>query len=185
MPFWVRNNLGVEKRIDDLGQAFTASEELDLYDISTIAEVNESAAQGDLKTAEAAGDISYLDGPAGSPIPPEEVSIFYVTQDELDAIGGSGITEAQHRDVDQLVHLIAEDSFLELTYSGNNVQDAITWTDNGKTIKIREVNITYTGNKATTVVTKQYNAVGALVETYTETIAYSGQKVDTVTGVLT
>lgn len=90
-----------------------------------------------------------------------------------------------HRAEDQLVHEIAETSFTEFTYFGSQVTDVIVWTTAGKTQKIREENYTYTGNKVDTVVTKQYDAGGTLVETYTETYSYSGNKVADITGVLT
>lgn len=100
---------------------------------------------------------------------------------------GGGLTPASHRVLDQLVHEVAESSFTEVVYSGNRVTDVIIWTDSGKTQKIREESYTYTGNKVTTVVTKQYDGSGTLIPgtgTYTETITYSGARVDSITGVL-
>jgi hypothetical protein len=100
--------------------------------------------------------------------------------------GGSGLTPSSHRGLDQLVHAIAEDSFAEYIYSGVQVTDIIIWTDNGKTDKIRETTFTYTGNKVTTIVTKQYGSDGStVVETLTQTLVYSGNKVTDITAVLT
>lgn len=97
--------------------------------------------------------------------------------------GGGGISEAQHRSLDQLVHLIAETSYEELEYTGNRVDAVRIWTDSGKTVKIREEELTYTGNKVTQIVTKQYNA-GVLVETLTETLNYTGNTLNYIDKVL-
>ena len=98
--------------------------------------------------------------------------------------GGSGITETQHKNLDQLVHLIAEGSFEEYIYTGNRVDQIIVWTDAGKTTKIREELYTYTGSQLTTLVTKQYDGAGTLVQTLTETYSYTGSKLDDITRVL-
>lgn len=185
LEFWVKNNLGVDTEIADLGTVLTPSQEIDLYTIVDVNEVNQSAAIGNLFTLEAANTVDFLDGSGGTAISPDEVRMLYISQDELDAIGGSGITESQHRALDQLVHLIAENAYTEYTYSGNQVTDEIMWTDSGKTIKIRETNFTYTGNKVNTEAIKQYNAVGALLETLTKTYTFTGNKVTSINEVLT
>lgn len=97
---------------------------------------------------------------------------------------GGGLDGSTHRALDQLVHDVAEDSYTEVIYSGNNVTDVIIWTDNGKTIKIKETNLVYTGNKITTETIKQYDAVGTLVEILTNTYAYSGNNIINYTSVL-
>ena len=110
-----------------------------------------------------------------------------VTKSFKPGAAGGGLTPASHRVLDQLVHDVAETSFTEVVYSGNQVTDVIIWTDSGKTQKIREESYTYTGNKVTTVVTKQYDGSGTLIPTigtYTETITYSGARVESITGVL-
>lgn len=100
---------------------------------------------------------------------------------------GGGISEAQHRVVDQLVHEIAEASFDQIVYTGNRVDAVITWTNSGMTVKIREELYTYTGNKVTQIVTKQYNGAGTLItgETMTEVIAYTGNQVTDITRTMT
>lgn len=99
---------------------------------------------------------------------------------------GGGISEAQHRVVDQLVHEIAETSYDQIVYTGNRVDAVITWTSVAMLTKIREELYTYTGNKVTTIVTKQYNGAGILIvgETMTETITYSGNQVVDITRVV-
>ena len=98
---------------------------------------------------------------------------------------GSGVTESQHRGLDQLVHPIAENSYTEIERTGSRVDAIRTYTSAAKTLKIREQEFTYTGNQVTTITTKQYDGAGVLVETYTETLSYTGAQVDDITGVLT
>lgn len=99
-------------------------------------------------------------------------------------LSGSGITANQHLDLDQLVHDIAETSYLEVTRSGGQVTDVIIYTDSGKTTKIREVNITRTLGQVSQVVTKQYDGGGSLVQTLTQTITRSGGQVASIDAVL-
>lgn len=99
---------------------------------------------------------------------------------DLLATAGGGITEAQHEGLDTLTHDIVETSFEEYLYSGNKVTDIIIWTDNGKTQKVRESSFTYTGSKVTTIVLKQYDGAGALKDTVTETLSYTGNQLDDI-----
>lgn len=96
---------------------------------------------------------------------------------------GGGISLATHRAADQLVHNIAEGSYDEPVYTGNRVDAIITWETAAKLKKIREEIYTYTGNKVTTIVTKHYDAAGVLLsgEQMTETLAYTGNKLDSIT----
>lgn len=104
----------------------------------------------------------------------------------FDLRSGAGISEAGHRTLDQLVHGIAEDSYEELSYTGSRVDSIIVYTDSGKTVKIREEQYTYVGNKVNTVVTKQYDGSGVLIvgETMTETYTYSGSAVANIDRVM-
>jgi hypothetical protein len=79
----------------------------------------------------------------------------------------------------------AETSFVEYLYSGNFITDIITWTDNLKTQKIQEESFTYANNKVVTIITKQYDRTGVLVETLTETLTYVGNNISTNDKVLT
>jgi hypothetical protein len=90
-----------------------------------------------------------------------------------------------HDTINQLVHNLAEDSYTEYTYSGTKVTDIIVWTDAGKTVKIRETNITYIGSKVNTLALKQYDNTGTLLETKTDTYVYSGNNVSNITTVMT
>ena len=97
---------------------------------------------------------------------------------------GGGLTPSSHRALDQLVHEVAETSYTEVVETAGKVTAVIVWTDAGKTTKIREEEYTYTGGQVTTIVAKQYDGTGTLVETYTETVTYSGGKVQSISGVL-
>lgn len=100
-------------------------------------------------------------------------------------IGGSGITPAQHQALDQLVHGVAETSYLEVTRTNGRVSDVTYWTDSGKTTKIRETNITRTAGQVSSVVVKQYDASGVLAETLTGTVTRTGGQVASIDWVLT
>ena len=108
------------------------------------------------------------------------------TLTELLAGAGGGITAGQHRVLDQLVHDISEDSYEEISYTGNQVDSVVTWETSSKLKKIREQLFTYSGNKVVTIVAKQYDAAGALIagETQTETLTYSGNKVASIDRVM-
>jgi hypothetical protein len=99
--------------------------------------------------------------------------------------GGGGLTEGTHRALDQLVHLIAESSYEEYEYTGNRVDAIRIYTDGTKTTKVRETEFTYTGAQVTTIVIKQYDSGGLLDETLTETLSYTGAKLDDITRALT
>lgn len=83
----------------------------------------------------------------------------------------------QHEAIDSLVHNLSETCYIELTRDGSSrAQDEIVWTNNTKTTKIREMNITRDVNgKVSQIVCKQYDASGALIQTLTEVITRDGQ----------
>jgi len=87
-----------------------------------------------------------------------------------------GFSRPDHRQLDQLVHNIAEDSFEEITYSGNKVQSIVAYTDMTKLIKIREEEYSYTDNKIYQVITRNFDSVGTVIsgEVMVETYNYSG-----------
>jgi len=97
-----------------------------------------------------------------------------------------GITAPQHRNLDQLVHEIAETCYYEITTTSGKVTKETWWTTSGKTIKIREINYTYSGANVTSTTTKQYDSSGILIvgETLTETFHRTGSNVDYITYVL-
>ena len=88
---------------------------------------------------------------------------------------GGGITEGQHELLDTLVHKLSESYFKEFLYTGKDVTSIITWTDAGKTLKIREVALSYTLKNLTGQVVTHYDGVGSTVATLTRTLAYTGK----------
>lgn len=103
-----------------------------------------------------------------------------VTLTEL-AASGSGITEAQHRDLDTLTHEVDESSYDEVIYAGNDVTQYIVWTSASKTLKIREDLLSYSGGKVSQIVSKQYDGSGVLKGQITETYTYSTGRIASVT----
>jgi hypothetical protein len=92
------------------------------------------------------------------------------------------LAPGEHRLIDELTHNLDESYYWENTYdAAHRVTDSIIWTDSGKTLKIREYNYSYSGGKISQAVTKQYNSVGTLVETLTETFSWSGPEVSNIT----
>jgi hypothetical protein len=112
-------------------------------------------------------------------------------QDAIDEVvsgGLGGIDEAAHEALDTLVHQIAEDSFTEVTYDAfARITDIITWTDAGKTVKIREKNVTYVGlsRRISTYTAIQYDAAGVETSRIETTYTYSGLRLLTGTTVRT
>ena len=91
-------------------------------------------------------------------------------QKKLSELGASsGITESQHLSLDQLVHKIIETNYFEITRDENgDISDTIYYTDDTKSLKIRECNIIRNeNNDISQIIIKQYNAVGTLVQTLT------------------
>jgi len=101
------------------------------------------------------------------------------------ATGGGGLTPATHRVLDQLVHDVAEDYYLENTWSGARLTNMTYWTDATKTVRVREHQYTYTGSRVTQEVIIQYDGSGVAVETLTITNTWSGGKLASQTAVLT
>lgn len=106
------------------------------------------------------------------------------TLTDLLASAGGGITEGQHEVLDTLVHdTLGEAHYLELSYSGFQVTDAIWWTDSGKTKKLRETNLTYTGFRVTGAVLKVYDGSGSEITAKRQnwTLVYTGFNLNSVT----
>ena len=97
--------------------------------------------------------------------------------------GGGGLTPASHRSLDQLVHELAEDSYLEVTRDSGKVSVITYWTDSGKTQKVREVVITRSAGRVSQTVETQYDGAGVAIvgETLTTTITRSSGKVESMT----
>lgn len=95
-------------------------------------------------------------------------------------LSGSGISEATHRTLLQLIHFIDEgpaEGFATgatKTVTGTVFPTQILWKRADAT-KLVEQNITWTGSKPTTIEWKVYDTDGTTVlATVTDTISYSG-----------
>lgn len=92
-------------------------------------------------------------------------------------------TTSGHRTLNELVHWLAEDCYLEVTYNatyGWRMDSKVWWTDSGKTTKIREVNYTYDGSiiwRVNSLVVEQMDGAGSVVETLSGTFNYHGTNV--------
>ena len=105
----------------------------------------------------------------------------------FDLRSGTGISEAGHRSLDQLVHEIAEDSHTQVTRVAGQVTNITVWTDSGETVKIRETIITRSAGKVATIQSIQYDGAGIAIvgEDYTQTVNRVSGRVDSIDGVLT
>lgn len=95
------------------------------------------------------------------------------------------ITPPLHRALDQLVHNVAETSFMQVVRSGGQVTEVVYWTDSGMTTRIRDTSITRSGGQVSTIVERQYNASGSVVQTLTGTVTRSSGQVSDIDWVLT
>lgn len=143
----------------------------DFLDCRGVALQNDESDDDTVQMTRSGNDLLFKDGPNPTP----------TTLSDLLAV--SGITAEEHRNLDQLVHLLAENYYEEYVYTGPRVTGIITWTSVSKVLKIREEQYTYDESRVSTVVTIQYNAAGTEFERVTETYTYSGNKVTNMTAV--
>jgi hypothetical protein len=142
--------------------------------------------------AERVTDLYFLDS-TGEGDPSEEGLIRYVSNDLVGYINGTvvslttgtGLSPGTHEVLDTLVHNLAEDGYEEVTRSGGQVTDVVVWTDSGKTIKIRELNLTRVSGQISVIVIKQYDETGTIItgQTLTGTVSRTGGNIDSITWV--
>jgi hypothetical protein len=96
---------------------------------------------------------------------------------------GGGLTAATHEALNQLIHFLSDGpgkgfvtgAFKEtLPAASPFPTSVIWWTDAGKTVRIVEKLITYTGILPTTIVWNVYDSLDVLQESATDVINYSG-----------
>lgn len=136
-------------------------------------------------------DLYLIDMTGEDPsLPAEEGQIRFVNTDikafvggvVVSLISGSGITEAQHQNLDTLNHWVDENSYDELTRTGGKVTHVIVWDSPSKNVMIREELITRVSGKVSQLVAKQYDrGTGLLKETMTEVYTRTGGKVTAIT----
>lgn len=99
----------------------------------------------------------------------------------------SNINDQDHRNLDTLVHNIAENGYKSITRNSNNRITNITmWTNSTMTTPIRETQISRdSNNKITQVTIIQYDNIGNVKETLVKNINRINNKVDHVTYSLT
>lgn len=110
----------------------------------------------------------------------DEVNTTPVTLTEL-LSGSGGLTESSHKALNQLIHFINDgpaDGFASGAYretTGTIFPTNRTWyTTSGKTQKIVERNITWSGVNPTVDEWKMYDNSGTLSVTVSDAISYSG-----------
>lgn len=109
---------------------------------------------------------------------------YYDSSGEYDPRSGSGISEAQHKTIRQLIHFISEGpaegfasgAYKEVLPSGSIFPTSIIWWESSSKLKkIVEQTVTWTGVNPTTEVWKIYDTDGSTVlATVSDTISYSG-----------
>lgn len=95
---------------------------------------------------------------------------------------GSGISEAQHKVLRQLIHFIedgpaegfASGAYKETAPAGPFPTSEIWWESSSKLKKIVSLDTTWTGVKITQEVWKVYDESGSVLVTITDTITYTG-----------
>jgi len=97
-----------------------------------------------------------------------------------DLASGSGMTPADHRALDQLVHELDENFYEEYTYSGWRVTGVVVWDSTSKIRKIREHQYTYSGLRVSQELIIQYDQLGTEVERMTYNYSYTGRLLTSV-----
>jgi len=90
-----------------------------------------------------------------------------------DLLGAAGA----HETINSLVHNLSETMYQEITRTGGRVSGVVWWANSGKTLKIRELSLTRTAGKVSSVVLTQYDDSGTLIQTLTGTVNRVGGRV--------
>ena len=100
---------------------------------------------------------------------------------------GGGVSPSGHRNLDQLVHLISEDSHTQITRVAGRITNITVWTDNTETTKIRETALTRTAGLISQTVTTHYDGAGVPIagEVFTRDFNRVSGRVDSIDGALT
>ena len=94
---------------------------------------------------------------------------------------GGGINAVTHKSLDQLVHNIAEDSFMQLNRTDGKIATIIIWNSSDLVIKIRDFIVTRTNGKISQIITNQYDSFGVITETLTQDINRTNNRVVSIT----
>lgn len=104
----------------------------------------------------------------------DATELFLNIEEAAIAGAGNGVTEGQHEVLDTLVHKIAETSFSEYGYTGQDLTRVTVWATNAMLLKVRESILSYTGSDLTGIVLTQFDGVGTAITTLTKTLGYTG-----------
>lgn len=92
--------------------------------------------------------------------------------------GTGGLTEGAHEVLDTLIHNLAEDNHEQITKSGGKISNVTSWTDDGETIKIREIALTRSSGRISQVDIIQYDGSGDEEYRMVGTVTRVSNKVD-------
>lgn len=151
------NVSGSAVSIRDMGLYLEDTESVDIDDLFNSETI---LASEDIEPALISGDITCeIEGAFGQTW--DDIVFYY-----------KRLTEYEHLHLDELVHGLYETSYFEATKDVNNRTQFITYyTDATKTVKIREEEITRgVGNKAASIIIRQYDENGNLKRTETQTL---------------
>ena len=95
-------------------------------------------------------------------------------------LGGEGITEEAHEDLNTLTHNLAENAHIDYTRQRHQITNVTWWTDNQKTQKIREADIDYERHIPTEQTVIQYDGDGNEIYRLVYTYEFDGLQVNTV-----
>ena len=128
------------------------------------------------------GTISFMYAPSGAKQvgydPSQQSSITaHNVQDAITELSNSSFNIGNHESLNTLVHFLARDGYSDITYTGNKLTNYTVYRNPSKTIKDRQYVISYTGYKVQQVVVTQYDNIGVLLNTLTETYSYSGNRI--------
>lgn len=104
-------------------------------------------------------------------------STLQAVLDSADTQIDNNIDPTKHQNLDQLVHGVAENSYTEMTYSGEYVTKEVIWQSSNKTTKIREYTYTWRNRLLTQASVTQYDANGNAVKTVTRDYTRSNRQV--------
>jgi len=94
--------------------------------------------------------------------------------------GSGGITEGQHELLDTLVHNLSETCYQEILRSAGKVSQVIVWTDDGKTTKVRQMDLTRSGGKVSQITLIQYDGGGSVKQTLVGSLNRTDGKVTSI-----
>lgn len=113
-----------------------------------------------------------------------DVSVDSGSHDVELTVNEGNINHNNLSNIENLVHDISEASYMEVTRTSGLVTNITYWTDSGKTVKIREIDITRTNGLVSSVIRKQYIS-GVLDSTETNTITRTNDIITSVEQVIT